>query len=364
MKKILVVVGTRPNFIKVTRFREVAATHPDVELKIVHTGQHYDEKMSDVFFRQFNLVPDYFLNITQGSPSVQIAEIISGVAKLIEAWKPALVVVVGDVNSTMAAAIAANKAGVKLAHVESGLRSFDRTMPEEYNRIVTDDLTDIFLVTEPSGRQNLLNEGKDASRIFRVGNTMIDSMVACRGQIAASGICNALGVEQKKYILTTIHRPSNVDTKEGLALVVELMGRLAAVQKVVFPVHPRTRKTLEQNAMFRSLEESGGVVLTEPLGYFDFQKLVRDCACVVTDSGGIQEETTFLQVPCLTLRPNTERPVTIDVGSNTLLPFNTTEIMHNVDAVLAGNYKKGNIPELWDGFATERIFKVITGSLG
>lgn len=360
MKKILVVVGTRPNFIKVTRFREVASRYPDIELKIVHTGQHYDEKMSDVFFRQFNLVPDYFLNITQGKPATQIAEIITGVSSLIEEFKPALVIVVGDVNSTMAAAIAANKIGVRLAHVESGLRSFDRSMPEEYNRIVTDDLTDIFLVTEPSGKQNLLNEGKNPAAIFMVGNTMIDSMVACRDQIASSAICGELGIHQKQYILTTIHRPSNVDTAEGLDLVTDLLMKLSQVQKIVFPVHPRTRKALEQNEMFRSLKEDGCVVLTEPLGYFDFQKLIQESSCVVTDSGGIQEETTFLGIPCLTLRPNTERPVTIDIGTNMLLPFNTAEIIHHVQSVLDGNYKRGSIPEMWDGHATERIFEVLS----
>lgn len=360
MKRILVVVGTRPNFIKVTRFREVAAGYPELEVKIVHTGQHYDERMADVFFRQFDLTPDFFLNVTQGEPVIQIAEIITGIARLIGEYRPSLLVVVGDVNSTMAAAIAANKTGTRLVHVESGLRSFDRTMPEEFNRIVTDDLTDIFLVTEPSGRKNLLNEGKREAQIHMTGNTMIDTMVSCREHIAKSPVLTDLAVTERKFILMTIHRPSNVDTAEGLGLVAELIGRISESLPIVFPVHPRTRKALEANTLMRSLRENGRVVLTEPLGYFDFQKLVSSCMCVVTDSGGIQEETTFLGIPCLTLRPNTERPVTIDVGTNTLLPFNIAEISKHVESIMAGNYKKGAVPELWDGRSTERIFEILS----
>lgn len=360
MKRILVVVGTRPNFIKITRFREVAARYPKMEVKIVHTGQHYDEKMADVFFRQFDLTPDYFLNVGQGEPVIQIAEIITGMARLIGEYKPSALIVVGDVNSTMAAAIAANKTGVCLVHVESGLRSFDSTMPEESNRIVTDNLTNIFFVTEPSGRINLLNEGKHESNIHMTGNTMIDTMVACKQHIANSTILSELNVSEKKFILMTIHRPSNVDSAEGLELVAELIGTITQNLFVVFPVHPRTRKALEANAVFRTLNENGRVILTEPLGYFDFQKLVSSSICVITDSGGIQEETTYLGVPCLTLRPNTERPVTIDVGTNTLLPFNVAEISMHVEDIIAGNYKRGAVPDLWDGQSTERIFEILS----
>lgn len=359
LKKILVVVGTRPNFIKITRFREVAALYPHLEVKIVHTGQHYDDKMADIFFRQFGLTPDFFLNVPQGDPVQQIADVIQGMAKLIAGYRPDLVVVVGDVNSTMAAAIAANKMSVKLAHVESGLRSFDKSMPEEHNRIVTDDLSDLFFVTEPSGLENLKQEGKSPATVFYTGNTMIDTMVKCADQIESSLILQELKLQPRNYFLTTIHRPSNVDNPEGLKLVVELISKLSDKKTVVFPVHPRTRRTLESNDLFKVLQANGKVILTEPLGYFDFQKLVKDCACVITDSGGIQEETTFLGIPCLTLRPNTERPVTVEVGSNTLLPFEIGSVIGYVDSVIAGNYKRGSVPELWDGRATERIFEAI-----
>lgn len=360
-RRILTVVGTRPNFIKVTQFKRVASSYPGLEFRIVHTGQHFDDKMADVFFRQFNLVPDYFLEIPAASPNTQMAEIMLRLEKVFTEFKPDLVLVVGDVNSTMAASITANKMGIKLGHIESGLRSNDRTMPEEFNRIVTDQLADILFVTEQSGLDNL-SEEKNTAEIHFVGNTMIDTMVAFSNQIDASGILSELKLEGNEYVLMTIHRPSNVDTKAGLELLLQLLERLTKKYKVVFPVHPRTVKCMEQfglSALFRS---NMNLVMTEPLDYFAFQKLIRHSKFILTDSGGIQEETTFLRVPCLTLRPNTERPITVTIGSNILLPFEIDGIMECVCRIENGTFKKGEVPPQWDGHATERIFNILSGS--
>lgn len=358
-KKIAVIIGTRPNFIKVTRFREVAAKYPDIDLKIIHTGQHYDGKMADVFFEQFKLVPDYFLGVPPGTPNSQMAEIMLRLEKIFTEFKPDLVMVVGDVNSTMAASITANKMNIRLAHVESGLRSNDRTMPEEFNRLVTDELADILFVTEQSGLDHLAAEKKSAAVHF-VGNTMIDTMVKFRGEIERSGVLDQLSLEKQGYVLMTMHRPSNVDSKEGLELLQQLVSRLTSNYKIVFPVHPRTVKCMEQFGLADQFRSDKNLVLTEPLDYFAFQKLIQHAKFILTDSGGIQEETTFLQVPCLTLRPNTERPVTVTTGSNILLPFEIEGIMKCVEQIENGTFKKGQVPPLWDGKATDRIFEIIS----
>jgi UDP-N-acetylglucosamine 2-epimerase (non-hydrolysing) len=357
-KKIAVVIGTRPNFIKVTRFREVAARYPETDLRIIHTGQHYDGKMADVFFEQFGLVPDYFLGVPPGSPNSQMAEIMVRLEKVFSEFKPDLVMVVGDVNSTMAAAITANKMNLRLAHVESGLRSNDRTMPEEFNRLVTDELADILFVTEPSGLEHLQKEQKK-SMVHYVGNTMIDTMVKFMPEIKKSDVLEKLGLLQRDYILMTMHRPSNVDTEAGLKLLLELVSKLTTKYRIVFPVHPRTVKCMEQYNLLATFKEDKNLIFTEPLDYFGFQKLIQHAKFVLTDSGGIQEETTFLQVPCLTLRPNTERPVTVTQGSNVLLPFEMKGILDCVAQIENGTFKKGNIPDLWDGKATDRIFEAL-----
>jgi UDP-N-acetylglucosamine 2-epimerase (non-hydrolysing) len=358
MKKVLVIVGTRPNFIKVTQFRRVAALYPQLELKIVHTGQHFDEKMADVFFRQFQLIPDIFLDIPTASPNTQMAEIMLRLEKIINQEKPALIIVVGDVNSTMAAAITANKMGIRLAHVESGLRSFDRSMPEEYNRIVADELCDLLFVTEQSGIDNLQKEGK-SDRAHFVGNTMIDTLVAFEKEIEKSPILETIGVKEKDFILMTMHRPSTVDTKEGLHQLLTLLRDVTIHYKVVFPIHPRTVKNMRDSGLETGFTSLKGLLLIEPLDYFAFQKLVKSCRFILTDSGGIQEESTFKQVPCLTLRPNTERPSTVSIGSNELLPFDIDHIRSRIAAIENGSYKKGEIPPLWDGRATERIFEIV-----
>lgn len=356
-RKISVVVGTRPNFIKVTRFKQVAATYPDLELELVHTGQHYDERMASVFFDQFGLRPDYFLHVGQAQPYAQIAETIEKLGKHFKSAQPNLVVVVGDVNSTLAAAIAANKCGIAIAHLESGLRSHDREMPEEHNRKVADILADIHFITEDAGLENLRAEKISESGLTFVGNTMIDTLVAYADRIQDSTIVEDTKVTQGEFALVTIHRPSNVDSKEGLLLVLDVLRKLSKRIAIVFTAHPRTTGRMEEFGIASEFAAIEGLTILPPLSYFDFQKLVADSRLVLTDSGGIQEETTFLRKPCLTLRPNTERPSTLTLGTNTLLPFETAKIMKAVDSILQDEYKTGEIPHLWDGKATERVMK-------
>lgn len=360
IKKILVVVGTRPNFIKVTQFKRVAQME-GLELKIVHTGQHFDDKMADVFFKQFNLIPDYFLNIvTKASAETQIAEINQSLEKLIKTqFQPDLLVVVGDVNSTLAGAQVANKLKIKLAHVESGLRSFDNTMPEEVNRILTDKMSDLFFVTEQSGLDNLKNENVDSKKVFFVGNTMIDTMVAHEKQIESSNVLEEFKLEKNKFVLMTMHRPATVDDKAGLEKLLALLQEVSSKYKIIFPVHPRTIKNMELFGFKEKFNAIQSLIFTEPLDYFAFQKLVKYCKFVLTDSGGIQEESTFLKVPCLTLRPNTERPITCTLGTNMLIPFEVSTVLSYIYQIENGTYKSGQIPPLWDGHSTERIFKII-----
>jgi len=359
-KKILVVIGTRPNFIKVTRFKEVAMRYPSLELKLVHTGQHFDANMAAVFFEQFKLEPDHFLNIRPGSASAQIGEIMIKLEELmLNTFKPDLLMVVGDVNSTLAAAITGAKLKVAVAHIESGLRSFDKTMPEEFNRIVTDQVADLHFITEPSGKANLENENIKPEKMHVVGNTMIDTLVAFENEIERSDILQKLNLGSKDFVLTTIHRPATVDFEEGLKKLIHLFEMIAQKCKAVFPIHPRTVNNLKNFGLYDKLIQNKNLVITQPLDYFAFQKLIKHCRYIITDSGGIQEESTFLRVPCLTLRNNTERPVTCTVGTNTLIPFDIQTIGEYIQQIENRTYKKGSIPDLWDGHATERIFEVI-----
>jgi len=357
---ILIVIGTRPNFIKVTQFKKLASNYSSIDLKIVHTGQHYDDKMADVFFKQFNLIPDYFLNISQGSPNSQIAEIMQKLEQLIlNDYKPDLLIVVGDVNSTLAATITANKMGIKLAHIESGLRSFDETMPEEHNRIITDKLSNLFFVTEQSGYDNLIQEGVTSDKIVFVGNTMIDTMVAFEKDIDSSSVLNQYALSKNDFVLMTMHRPATVDNYEELHKLYTLIEDLTIKYKVFFPIHPRTLKRIEEFGLKDKFLTNPKIILAEPLDYFGFQKLVKECKFIITDSGGIQEESTFLGKPCLTLRPNTERPVTVTEGTNTLVPFEVDIIKNFVSQIESGIYKKGKVPKLWDGKSTERILNYL-----
>ena len=359
-KKILIVIGTRPNFIKVTQFKKAARLYPNLEVKIVHTGQHFDEKMADVFFKQFNLQPDFFLNIPQASPNTQMAEIMLRLENLIKAdYNPDLMIVVGDVNSTLAAAVTANKLGIKIAHLESGLRSFDRTMPEEINRLLTDEITDHFFVTEQSGMENLIKEGKSKNQLHFVGNTMIDTMVAFDNKIQASTILTDIHIKSSKFVLMTIHRPATVDNINELNKLLSLLEFVSQNYQIVFPVHPRTINNLKKFDLFNRFQSIKNIVITEPLDYFAFQKLISECKFILTDSGGIQEESTFRLKPCITLRPNTERPSTVDVGTNTLLPFDISIIKETIKKIESGTYKTGVIPPLWDGKSTERILEII-----
>lgn len=358
---IHILIGTRPNFIKVTQFKKIVAEKfPVFNISIIHTGQHYDEKMADVFFRQFNLEPDYYLNIEPASANKQIAEIMIKLEDLItEIGKPDLMLVPGDVNSTLAGALFANKHNIKLGHIEAGLRSFDRTMPEEFNRIIADELSDLFFVTEPSGLKHLQNEGKNQNTIHYVGNTMIDTMVAFEKEIESSQILNDLKINTGKFVLMTMHRPATVDNKTELEKLILLIEYITENYKVIFPIHPRTIKNAKEFGLHERITSNKNLICTEPLDYFAFQKLIKNCSFILTDSGGIQEESTFRQKPCLTLRPNTERPVTVDEGTNTLLPFDLDTVKKHILEIENGTYKKGTIPALWDGKASERILQVI-----
>lgn len=358
---IYVLVGTRPNFIKVTRFKEVASQYKGMEVSIIHTGQHYDEKMADVFFRQFKMVPDHFLNIASASPNKQVAEIMIKLEDLIDRiGKPDIFLVAGDVNSSLAGALFANKLSIKLGHIEAGLRSFDRTMPEEINRLLTDELSDVFFVTESSGMEHLLKEGKNPNSIHFVGNTMIDTMVAFEKEIESSSILEQLQLSDGNFVLMTMHRPATVDNRIELDKLLQLIEHVSKRYKIVFPIHPRTIKNAREFGLFDRIQNNKQLICTDPLDYFSFQKLVKHCAFILTDSGGIQEESTYRGKACLTLRPNTERPVTVTEGTNTLVPFDLNIIKEYLSQIENGGYKKGVVPKYWDGKATERILDLIS----
>lgn len=359
--RVLTVVGTRPNIIKITQFEQVLRNYPRIEHRLLHTGQHYNQNMSEVFFSELGLKePDYMLNIDKTTVISQLAQIMQGIEQAVQVYKPHLLIVVGDVNSTLAAALVANKSGIRLAHVESGLRSNDRSMPEEINRILTDAITDIFFVTEKSGMENLLREGKSKEQLFFVGNTMIDTLVAFDEAIKASKVLNQLQLQPYAYALMTMHRPGNVDTQEGLLKIIDIIGELTRETKIVFPIHPRTFNKLNEFDLYNQLKSNQNLIFLDPVGYLDFQNLILNARYVITDSGGIQEETTFRQIPCITLRPNTERPSTIEVGSNTLLGMDKEKIIATVSQITNNSYKSCQVPPLWDGRATERIFEVIS----
>lgn len=355
-KKIAILVGTRPNFIKITQFKN-EAIHFGIEAAIIHTGQHYDYTMAGSFFDQLQIQPDYFLEVEPASPAIQMGNIIIKLAELLEKLQPEILIVPGDVNSTLAGAIVANKMNIKLAHLESGLRSNDERMPEEINRILTDRISDLFFVTEQSGYDNLVNENAPIENIHFVGNTMIDTLVAFDADIRKNDILSRLKIEASSFVLVTIHRPSNVDDPKQLAFVLNLLTEISKKYPVVFPVHPRTIKQLESMELLHILKDNDRIISTEPLDYLAFQNLILHSKLVLTDSGGIQEETTFRQIPCLTLRENTERPVTITEGTNQLLPFDLTSILNAIDNI---DQVQGKVPKFWDGKATRRILEVIS----
>jgi UDP-N-acetylglucosamine 2-epimerase (non-hydrolysing) len=331
---------------------------------IVHTGQHYDQAMSKVFFEDLELPnPNVYLGVGSGSHAQQTAKIMVEFEKVVEDQKPDLVLVVGDVNSTLACSLVGAKMGVRIAHVEAGLRSFDRTMPEEINRLVTDAVADFLFVSEPSGIKNLKHEGISDEKVFFVGNVMIDSLIYYRQKAKRSEVPKTLGLKPHQYILVTIHRPSNVDQKLNLQRIFSVLQRLSERLTVVFPIHPRTRKMIGQFGMEESVRAIPNLILTDPLGYLDFLSLMDSAAVLITDSGGIQEETTYLQVPCLTLRENTERPITIEVGTNQLCGADLESVVPKCFEVMNGKAKRGTVPELWDGHAAERITEILASRI-
>ncbi len=359
MKKILSVVGARPNFMKVAPLHKEISKQSELTHIICHTGQHYDVNMSDVFFRDLGMPkPHHYLGIGGGSHAAQTGKIMIEFERVILEEKPDLLIVVGDVNSTVACSLVATKLGVRVAHVEAGLRSFDRTMPEEINRIVTDSISDLLFVSEESGVENLNKEGVSDEKIHFVGNVMIDSLTMIIPTLDNSELLKQYSLKKSHYIVVTLHRPSNVDQQQNLTEIVRYLNTLSEFEPVIFPVHPRTRKNLDQFGLLNGLHDN--IVLIEPLGYTEFLSLLRDAKLVITDSGGIQEETTYLGVQCITLRENTERPVTVSVGTNHLAGTDMKVVEGLTRDVLNGKKKQGKIPHLWDGKTSERIIKIIS----
>jgi len=349
--EVCCVVGTRPNFIKLAALIQEFQSRPRFRARIVHTGQHFSPEMSHSFFADLELpAPDLNLGAGGGTQTEQTAEVMRRLEPVFLVERPDLLIVVGDVTSTLAATLVAAKMGIPIAHVEAGLRSFDRRMPEEINRIVTDALSDYLFVTEPSGLANLLAEGVPREKIHFVGNVMIDTLLRFRAKAAQSGILDSFGLQPRAYAVATLHRPSNVDEPEQLQALFGVLTKLAERLPVVFPVHPRTRARMEAAGLCTS-----NVLLTAPLGYLDFLRLMSEARLVLTDSGGIQEETTILGVPCLTLRENTERPVTIEKGTNHLVGTDPARILEKALRVLADADRPASVPELWDGKAGARI---------
>jgi UDP-N-acetylglucosamine 2-epimerase (non-hydrolysing) len=361
--KVITVAGARPNFIKIAPlYRAFQDKANRFEHLICHTGQHFDKNMSKIFFEELQIPePDFNLGVGSGSHADQTARIMIEFEKVLLKEKPGLILVPGDVNSTLACSVVASKMGIPVGHVEAGLRSFDRTMPEEINRIVTDVLSDYLFVSEKSGLINLEKEGIPDGKVHFVGNIMIDSLVHFLPSIERSDILNKLRLVPGEYTLMTFHRPRNVDDRDSLAELVDMLNRLAGKSRLVFPVHPRTRKNLEQHNLLTKMDHE--ILLLDPIGYIDFLALTRSAKLVITDSGGIQEESTYLGVQCITVRDNTERPVTVTEGTNQLIGTDLKKVEKAAGEVLEGKIKKGKIPELWDGRTAERIVKILAENL-
>ncbi len=361
MRKLLHVVGARPNFMKVAPVWQVIANQTSYQQILVHTGQHYDVNMSDIFFTDLGLpAPDYNLEVGSGSHAQQTAAVMVAFEKTVLEVQPDLVLVYGDVNSTVAAALVCAKVQIPVAHVEAGLRSFDRTMPEEINRLLTDQIADLLFTPSPDGDENLLSEGVAESKIHRVGNIMIDSLVRVLPIAQQSSVLSNLTLEPNRYALLTMHRPSNVDDDTMLLAWLKTLTALSQRLPIVFPIHPRTHARIDNLSFDGNLS---GLRLVEPLGYVDFLHLMSQAHVVLTDSGGIQEETSYLGIPCLTLRENTERPITVEMGTNTLIGQDTERLAEEFHAILDGDASWDKRPPegipLWDGHAAERIVEVL-----
>ena len=364
MIKIDLVAAARPNFMKIAPLYKALQSEADwCTARLVHTGQHYDSNMSEWFFRDLGLPPpDANLEIGSGTHAEQTGGVMIAYERLCLEDRPDWCIVVGDVNSTIACTLAAKKLGIPVAHLEAGLRSRDRTMPEEINRIATDALADLLWTPSIDGDENLLREGVPADRIERVGNIMIDSLEMLRAAIEARQYRRHLGLEGREFGVATLHRPSNVDVPQRLRLLTSQLVEAASKVSIIFPVHPRTRQRLLAEGLFDVIRRCPGIKLLEPLAYVDFMSLVFESAFVLTDSGGIQEETTYLGIPCLTLRENTERPITVSEGTNRLI--RPDSIAENVQKVLNGRWPKGRVPALWDGAAAQRVVQSLKRAHG
>ncbi len=365
--KVMNIVGARPNFMKIAPLMQVMQAEPSICPILVHTGQHYDHEMSELFFTHLGIpAPDIDLEVGSGSHAQQTAQIMQRFEPVLLKHKPDLVLVVGDVNSTIACALTASKLHIKVAHVEAGLRSFDRRMPEEINRLLTDAISDYLFITEESAIDNLSREGIPARKIHFVGNVMIDTLLKNTKKAESSDIIGRLGFMNQDYALLTLHRPANVDNRETLERIFSALRRIGVRIPIIFPVHPRTKKQIESFGLTCYLSRppydltgSGGIYTTPPLGYLDFLKLMSNAEFVLTDSGGMQEEATVLGAPCITLRENTERPVTVSSGTNILVGTDEELIVAEGLKVLDGKGKQGSIPKLWDGLAAQRIVDII-----
>jgi UDP-N-acetylglucosamine 2-epimerase (non-hydrolysing) len=360
---LTVIAGARPNFMKVAPIIAVARQTSNIQARLVHTGQHYDDHMSAQFFRDLQMPePDLHLEVGSSSHAVQTGRLMIAFDKVLEEHPTDLVLVVGDVNSTLACALVAVKRGIAVAHVEAGLRSGDRTMPEEINRLVTDQISDYLFTTEPAGAENLRREGVPEHKIFFVGNVMIDTLLKHR-TIAReqTTVLTRLGLEPRGYAVCTLHRPSNVDTPADAERTLRAVAEVAKRLKVVLPMHPRTTRKLQDFGLLEQFHNQAVVV--EPLGYLDFLALVDNARLVLTDSGGVQEETTVLGVPCLTFRENTERPITVTQGTNRIVGLDSGNVASAIDDIMSGDKKSNQIPDLWDGRAAERIIATLKSRL-
>lgn len=366
MLKIVSIVGARPNFIKIAPIlRELGkrfkgdGSSKKIESLLIHTGQHFDFDMSDLFFRELQIKkPDIYLGVGSGTHAVQTGKVMIALEKALQKLKPDLVIVAGDVNSTLAAALVASKLHIPLAHVEAGLRSFDKSMPEEVNRKITDSLSDYLFSPSADANLNLKKEGIPESKIFFVGNVMIDSLKLLLPKAKKLEAYKKYGLNKKGYCLLTLHRPSNVDNKILLGTIINSLIKISGTIPIIFPVHPRTRKALSPFPRWTS-GESYAFIPTQPLGYLENLSLMMNSKFVITDSGGIQEETTVLKIPCLTLRKNTERPVTVSMGTNTVIGTDMSKLFNCVNQIMKGKYKNGKTPKLWDGHTAKRIVNII-----
>lgn len=359
--KFLTVVGARPNFVKAAALEKAFRAFQNVDFQIVHTGQHYDAALDTIFFQELEIPePAHCLGVGSDTPGRQLGQMLLGLEPIFEKEKPTLVIVVGDTNSALAGALAASRMQIPVAHVEAGLRSFDRMMPEEINRILADNVSDFLFATEQAALENLEKEGVASEKVFFAGNCMLDTLVHFRDKAVATSTFQKLGLQSKNYVLVTLHRPSNVDAAEGLEAVVKMLETVCREVPVVFPLHPRTRFSLEKFGLKPCLESLKNLQLLEPQGYLEFLNLMENAVLVVTDSGGVQDETTFLGIPCLTLRTTTERPVTIELGTNELMPLPDPKVFQaKIRQALEGQWKKGAVPPLWDGQSARRIAEIL-----